>query len=74
MMSSFWLVLAVRVSYNESIKKEAYPMKKLQEMSNQEFYTYAKTLIPGGSQLLSKRPEHFAMTPNQYRTKKQGAP
>ena len=39
-------------------------MKKMQEMSNQEFYTYAKTLIPGGSQLLSKRPEHFA--PGQW--------
>ena len=35
-------------------------MKKLQEMNNQEFYTYAKTLIPGGCGLLSKRPESFA--------------
>ena len=39
-------------------------MKKLSEMNNQEFYTYAKTLIPGGTQLLSKRPEQFA--PNQW--------
>lgn len=48
-------------------------MKKLSEMNNQEFYTYAKTLIPGGAQLLSKRPEQFA--PNQwpsYATKAKG--
>lgn len=30
----------------------------------QEFYTYAKTRIPGGTQLLSKRPEQFA--PDQW--------
>ena len=48
-------------------------MKKLTEMTNQELYTYAKTMIPGGTQLLSKRPEQFA--PNQwpnYATKAQG--
>lgn len=48
-------------------------MKKLNEMNNQEFYTYAKTIIPGGSQLLSKRPESFA--PNYwpgYATKAKG--
>ena len=48
-------------------------MKKASEMTNQELYTYAKTLIPGGTQLLSKRPEQFA--PNQwpnYATKGKG--
>lgn len=39
-------------------------MKKISEMNNQELYTYAKKLIPGGTQLLSKRPEQFA--PNQW--------
>ena len=48
-------------------------MKKSTEMNNQELYTYAKTLIPGGTQLLSKRPEQFApgQWPN-YATKAQG--
>ena len=48
-------------------------MKHITEMNNQELYTYAKKLIPGGTQLLSKRPEQFA--PNQwpnYATKAQG--
>ena len=48
-------------------------MKKLTEMTNQELYTYAKKIIPGGTQLLSKRPEQFA--PNQwpnYATKSRG--
>ena len=39
-------------------------MDKFKNMSNQELYTYAKTRIPGGTQLLSKRPEQFA--PNQW--------
>ncbi len=39
-------------------------MKELTQMSNQELYTYAKTRIPGGTQLLSKRPEQFA--PDQW--------
>ena len=39
-------------------------MKNLSEMNNQELYSYAKKLIPGGTQLLSKRPEQFA--PNQW--------
>lgn len=39
-------------------------MKKFEGMSNQEFYTYAKTRIPGGTQLLSKRPEQYA--PDQW--------
>jgi len=39
-------------------------MKKLSEMTNQEFYTYAKSIIPGGTQLLSKRPEQFC--PDQW--------
>ena len=30
----------------------------------QELYTYAKNRIPGGTQLLSKRPEQFA--PEQW--------
>ena len=30
----------------------------------QELYTRAKQIIPGGTQLLSKRPEQFA--PNQW--------
>ena len=48
-------------------------MKKTCEMNNQELYTYAKKLIPGGTQLLSKRPEQFApgQWPN-YATKGQG--
>ena len=48
-------------------------MKNIKEMNNQELYTYAKTLIPGGSQLLSKRPEMFApdQWPN-YAVKAQG--
>ena len=48
-------------------------MKKLSEMNNQEFYTYAKTLIPGGTQLLSKRPEQYCpdQWPN-YATKAKG--
>ncbi len=48
-------------------------MKALNEMNNQEFYTHAKSRIPGGVQLLSKRPEMFA--PNQwpnYAVKAQG--
>ena len=48
-------------------------MKKLTQMNNQELYTYAKKRIPGGTQLLSKRPEQFA--PNQwpnYAVKAQG--
>ena len=48
-------------------------MKKIKEMNNQELYTYAKKLIPGGTQLLSKRPEQFApgQWPN-YAVKGQG--
>jgi glutamate-1-semialdehyde 2,1-aminomutase len=35
-------------------------IKKLKSGKGQEYYNYAKTMIPGGTQLLSKRPEMFA--------------
>jgi glutamate-1-semialdehyde 2,1-aminomutase len=37
-----------------------YSLEELKSSQNQSFYTFGKTLIPGGSQLLSKRPEMFA--------------
>ncbi len=39
-------------------------MKRLEKMNNQDFYAFAKSRIPGGVQLLSKRPEQFA--PNHW--------
>ena len=37
-----------------------YTLEELKQSRGQSFYTLAKTLIPGGTQLLSKRPEMFA--------------
>jgi glutamate-1-semialdehyde aminotransferase len=37
-----------------------YSLKELKNSKNQSFYELGKSLIPGGSQLLSKRPEMFA--------------
>lgn len=36
-------------------------MKKLTEMNNQEHYTYAKTRIPGGTQLTRARMDYAAL-------------
>jgi len=37
-----------------------YTLEELKQSRGQSLYTLAKTLIPGGTQLLSKRPEMFA--------------
>ena len=37
-----------------------YTLEELQASSGVELYNKAKKLIPGGTQLLSKRPEMFA--------------
>ena len=39
-------------------------MKKLTRGLSQQYYDHAKTLIPGGTQILSKRPELFL--PNHW--------
>ena len=39
-------------------------ISKVQEFTNQTYYKHAKTRIPGGTQLLSKRPENMA--PNHW--------
>lgn len=55
--------------------KELKNMQKLDELKNNKgikMYNYAKKLIPGGTQLLSKRPEMFApnVWPSYYKKAK----
>ena len=40
--------------------EKIYSLKDLTKSKSCSLYNYAKSLIPGGTQLLSKRPEMFA--------------
>ncbi len=48
-----------------------YSLKELKNSKNQSFYELGKSLIPGGSQLLSKRPEMFALMFGHHITPRQ---
>ena len=58
---------------NNSMKKK-YTTKELKEGKGVELYSFFKNIIPGGTQLLSKRPEMFApeIWPSYY-SKAKGA-
>ena len=44
-------------------------MSKTTSGSGQKLYKFAKTIIPGGNQLLSKRPEQFFKKSGRHITK-----
>ena len=60
---------------NQFLKKNKhkYSIEELEKSSSQKLYDLAKLVIPGGTQLLSKRPEMFARVWPSYYSKAKGS-